>query len=100
MTTVQGFVYLTKAYAWDSQDAGAPAGLTPTWVTYDPTGHNGVLLVIPTALTFDMPEDFDPRAHQIAALRENRKKANAAFVAMVADIDRQINELQALEFTP
>ena len=48
---------------------------------------------------FDIPDDFDPRPAQIAALKAKQKEAAAAFHAMNNDLMRQINELQALEMT-
>lgn len=54
-------------------------------------------LVMPHALTFDLPDDWNPAIAEVAMLREKKAKAAAAFYAMVTDIDRQINELLALD---
>lgn len=48
---------------------------------------------------FDIPDDFDPRPAQIAALQAKQKEAAAAFQAFTTETMRQIQELQALEMT-
>ena len=102
MTTinVSGFIYLTKAEIWETAMPEALAGMTPTWVTYDPTGQNEILLVIPHTLTIELPDEFDPRPAQVAKLQKEQVAADAAHHALTVEISRQINELQALEFTP
>ena len=57
----------------------------------------GCLLIKPIEIEVDVPDDFDPRPAQIAALKTQQKKAAADFHAMNNEIMRQINELQALE---
>jgi hypothetical protein len=46
----------------------------------------------------DVPDNFDPRPAQIAALMEQQTKAAADYQKTVTDIQRRISELQALEF--
>lgn len=48
---------------------------------------------------FDVPDDFDPRPAQIKALEKKQQEAAAAFHALTVEINRQIQELQALEMT-
>lgn len=50
-------------------------------------------------LTFDLPEGFDPRPGQIAALQNKKTKLRAEMTAAIAAIDTQISKLQALEFS-
>lgn len=45
----------------------------------------------------DIPDDFDPRPQQIAALEEQRKKAMADYAALVNMIDGKIASLKAIE---
>ena len=47
----------------------------------------------------DVPEDYDPRAQQIAALEKQRQEAMADFQKSVDDINEKISKLQALEYT-
>lgn len=50
-------------------------------------------------IEIDVPDNFDPRPAQIAALREQQTKAAADYQKTVTDIQRRISELQAIEFT-
>ena len=64
--------------------------------------HNtsmGAAFIKEVEIEVEIPDDFDPRPAQIAALKEKQTKAAAAFHAMNTEIMRQINELQALEMT-
>jgi hypothetical protein len=47
----------------------------------------------------EVPDNFDPRPAQIAALMEEQTKAAAAYQKTVTNIQRRIAELQAIEFT-
>ena len=55
------------------------------------------VMVKPMEIEVDIPDDFDPRPQQIAALKAKQLKAAADFHAMNVEFMRQINELQALE---
>jgi hypothetical protein len=46
----------------------------------------------------EVPDNFDPRAKQIAALEERKREMTAKFQAAVTEINRRISELQAIEF--
>lgn len=50
--------------------------------------------------TVEIPDDFDPRPIQIAALREERTKVTAEAEAKKANIDEQISRLLAIESRP
>jgi len=50
-------------------------------------------------IEIDVPENYDPRAQQIAALQELQAKASADYQKTVTEIQRRISELQALEYT-
>ena len=50
-------------------------------------------------IELEVPDNFDPRPAQIAALMEEQTKAAAAYQKTVTDIQRRIAELQAIEFT-
>ena len=47
----------------------------------------------------DVPEDYDPRAQQIAALEAKRTKAMADYQKSVTEINDHISKLQAIEYT-
>lgn len=47
----------------------------------------------------EVPDDYDPRSQQIAALQRQRGKAMADYQKTVDDINEKISKLQALEYT-
>jgi hypothetical protein len=50
-------------------------------------------------IQIEVPDDFDPRAQQIAALEAQKQKVMADYQKSVTDINSQISKLQALEYT-
>lgn len=47
----------------------------------------------------DVPDNYDPRAQQIAALEKQKQEVMADYQKMVTDINDRISKLQALEYT-
>ena len=47
----------------------------------------------------EVPDDYDPRAQQIAALEEKKLEVMAHYQKTVTDINERISKLQALEYT-
>ena len=47
----------------------------------------------------EIPDNFDPRAQQIAALEKQKQKVMADYQKMVTEINDRISKLQALEYT-
>jgi hypothetical protein len=54
-------------------------------------------LVMEHIFDVEVPDNFDPRPGQIAALKAQREKAQADFSKRVMEIDAKINELLAIE---
>ena len=50
-------------------------------------------------IEIDVPDDYDPRAQQIAALEKQRQKVMADYQKTVMEINDRISKLQALEYT-
>ena len=50
-------------------------------------------------IEIDVPDNYDPRAQQIAALGKHKQKVMADYQKMVTDINEKISKLQALEYT-
>ena len=94
--SVPGFICVQKARDWQTPLTGQLAGMQVTWSTCDTSILADALLVIPQAQQFDLPDDWDPRPVQIAALQ----KKQAACALLMTEISTQINKLQALEATP
>lgn len=47
----------------------------------------------------DIPDNYDPRAQQIAALEADKQKVMADYQKMVTDINNRITNLQAITYT-
>jgi hypothetical protein len=47
----------------------------------------------------EVPDNYDPRAQQIAALEKQKRKVMADFQKSVEEINERISNLQALEYT-
>lgn len=47
----------------------------------------------------EVPDDFDPRAQQVAALERKKQEAMADFQNTITEINARISKLQALEYT-
>jgi len=47
----------------------------------------------------EVPDDYDPRAQQIAALEKQKQKVMADSQKTITEIDGKISNLQALEYT-
>lgn len=47
----------------------------------------------------DVPDNYDPRAQQIAALEKHKQKVMADYQKMVNDINERISNLQAITYT-
>lgn len=88
--TLKGFLHM-------STDSWSLGELTFRHADYTGNTSMGEVMIKPLEIEVDVPDDFDPRPAQIAALKEKQNKAAAAFHAMNNDFMRQINELQALE---
>ena len=50
-------------------------------------------------IEIEVPDNYDPRAQQIAALEKKRQKVMADYQKTVNEINDQISKLQALEYT-
>ena len=50
-------------------------------------------------MEIEVPDDFDPRAQQIAALQAQKTKAAADYHKSVMEINERISNLQAIEYT-
>jgi hypothetical protein len=47
----------------------------------------------------EVPDNYDPRAQQIAALEKQKQKVMADFQKSVAEINERISKLLAVEFS-
>ena len=50
-------------------------------------------------IEIEVPDNYDPRAQQIAALEKQRQKIMADYQKSVTEINERIGKLQAISFT-
>ena len=50
-------------------------------------------------IEIEVPDNYDPRAQQIAALEKEKQKVMADYQKTVTEINERISKLQALEYT-
>ena len=65
--------------------------------TWDVLSVDGRVFVKEHTTTVEVPDDFDPRPQQVAALEAEKQKARAEFQKRITEIDRQIQSLLAIE---
>jgi hypothetical protein len=69
----------------------------PIWREYEASESPKCILIGRQTITFEVPDDFDPRGKQIAALEAQKREMTATFQAAVTEINRRISQLQAIE---
>lgn len=79
-------------YVWDKE------GAFEVWsVKMDDTDYR--TFVGQQEIEIEVPDNYDPRAQQIAALEKQKQKVMADFQKSVEEINERISNLQALEYT-
>jgi len=91
--TVAGFIHFDPMRARHADIWQTPF----VFREYEPQTGSESVLVGEQTITLEVPEEFDPRPGMVKALEAKKEKARAEFAALVTQIDRQINELLALE---
>ena len=91
--TVKGFVFWKKSY----QEEGVFELLPWDCREWGETNNHGRVFVKEHTTEIEVPDDFDPRPQQVAALEAEKQKARAEFHERVTEIDRQIQSLLAIE---
>ena len=88
--------------AYDSQHPGH----TASYDSDDPWEHFrtdmskcGYVRVGNVDVTFDVPDNFDPREPQIAMLEQKKEQLTNEFHAEVTRIETEISKLKAIEYT-
>lgn len=89
--TIKGYVI---HQTWQGQTQGEFVFSAHKPIT---TEHATRLLICEHELTFEVPDDFDPRPAQIAALEQQKQELRAKFAVAVKELDDRINSLLALE---
>ena len=98
--SVQAFVFMEKGYARNPEghiDYRAPQIWEPAVWKCQVDDNSERIFVSEQTVTVEVPADFDPRPQMVAALEEQKRQAAADYHKLVTDINRQINELMAIE---
>ena len=83
-------IYFCK-YAWETEGEFVPFAYQ-----HDSDHYT---FVCEQEIEMDVPDNYDPRAQQIAALEAQKTKAMADYQKSVTEINDRISKLQALEYT-
>jgi hypothetical protein len=87
--TIKGYVTCTQ-YTWDDKP-------TYSFYGFDPTGYDSsTVKVMEHEFEVEVPDNFDPRPGQVAALEAKKEEMRADFAKRVKDIDDKINSLMAI----
>ena len=88
-----------KGYLFCRTSGGKPEFELLPWDcrTWDPANADGRVFIKEHTTTVEVPDDFDPRPQQVAALEAEKREARAKFQARITEIDRQIQSLMAIE---
>jgi len=87
--TIKGYI-TCQQYAWDDKP-------TFSFYSFDPTSYDSsTVKVMEHEFEVEVPDNFDPRPGQVAALEAKKKEIQAEFAAKVKQIEDQINSLLAI----
>lgn len=87
-TTIR--IYFCK-YSFESEGKFVPFAYPVDSADYTFVCEQNIEMVV--------PDNYDPRAQQIAALQAEKEDAQAAFYKSIHQINEKISKLQALEYT-
>lgn len=90
--TIKGFVTLDKAYG----------NTVVRFQMYRPSPkyQPHEVIVNELALEVEIPDDFDPVPHMVAALQEKKRIARLELSKELAAIDDQIKQLTCIDYVP
>jgi len=84
------YIYFCK-YVWETEGKFVPFAYQ-----HDSDHYT---FVCEQDIEMEVPDNYDPRAQQIVALKEKRQKVMVDFQKSIEAINDQISKLQALEYT-
>jgi hypothetical protein len=89
--TIEGALYFRTEDYWDAHERIVFYGFFNEEL-------KGTAFIKLQTIEVEVPDDFDPRSQQIAALKKKQRKAAADFEKLCTDTKRQISELSAIEY--
>ena len=97
--TIPGFIYAKQPEDWQYTLKNVVGGVAYDFWTQKDMTADGYTKVCPFEMTFDLPESFNPVEGFVKNLEAEKQKVRADFQARITEIDRQINQLLAIEMT-
>ena len=88
----------TALYVYHTQSAWQEEGSFQAY-TWHSEDNATSTLVSQQEVELNIPDNYDPRAQQVAALIASKQALMAEFQKSVDDINERISKLQALEYT-
>jgi len=88
---IKAYIHFEK-YGWESKGE-----FQLYCIQLDDTDYRA--FVCEQEVEIEVPDNYDPRAQQIAALEKQKQKVMADFQKSVDEINERISKLQALEYT-
>jgi hypothetical protein len=91
--TISGFIVYRTAEYWDDEDRYVFRNVRPE-------GTDREVTVFPHSFEVDVPDNFDPRPQQLAALDEKIASVRAEFTARITELQEQKARLLCIENSP
>ena len=85
--TIKGFVHYKKEEHVDWGDYR----IFPYQTDYD-----GAVYIVPCSLEVEIPDDFNPIQHQVAALEKEKRELQAKFAKDLMNIEESISRLTCI----
>lgn len=92
--TRKGFVFMVYDYTADYRDKA----WQPDWRPYKPEDTEECIFIGEQELAIEVPDNFDPRPIQVAALEAQKRDLQAKFAAAVTELNTRISKLQAITY--
>lgn len=87
--TIKGYI-TCQQYSWEEKP-------TFSFYSFDPSQYDSTTVkVMEHEFEVEVPDNFDPRPGQVAALKAQKELIQAEFAAKVKEIDDRINSLLAI----
>ncbi len=90
--TIEGFIAYRPATKYQPEPR-------VTFLPFDPSEYAADIwgvLVRKETIEIEVPDDFDPRPQQVAALEAEKQKVRAEFAKRITDLDNEIGKLLAI----
>lgn len=91
----KAFLFMAEQWDWD-KNPGGPLWEPELWgVKMDENAHRVFLREV--SFEVEVPDDFNPVPHQVAALEKEKRAALEAYQKRVGEINERLSKLLAIE---